>query len=1024
MPFATIVIPTYNQAQFLGQALDSLLAQTDQDWEAVVVNDGSTDNTAEIARAYVARDQRIRYIYQPNGGVAAALNTGLIHARGDWIHWLSSDDMFEPEKLAINRRWIAQNADTNFFFSYFTLLRESNGELDRRGLWGPLPDEDHQVMTLFYRNFVSGITICVRRSAWEEVGFFDTKLRYAQDYDQWLRILQKNKGKFIPEWTVVSRNHAAQGSETFPAACYFDTAKAAIRFLNDHTFAQLFPWSDLSDEVQATRAVTLTLDVACDRTSFVYCLGTTRALIGRLLEWAFSASCQWDSIRSHISNRIRQVAFDDGDDDWAWMWRHLALALSHEPADFQFSLVEPIQTARREWQSKAIRDEEDQNLLADYLRRFDGVNVSDDASESLSRARIVLQVDEYPSADDAIVAAAKSLEQRGYRSLIIARVAPGSHPVWQVMSETPLIALSQSDMDSLPWLGEIELAVVVGRAQGSPWLGSLMTCCIDEGLSAPEIEHQVIGALQKKSGSHKRKVIFLERVMWGGGAERVVLDVARHLDRKRFEPEIWTMFDEHVPSSAVRHVAHHRLRMPSGLLAQDGGKSNVISVPSSARRWAVNFARGAYHRLASPSFRRRLGLGSYLREARALSDPHLAKRLARSISDVVHRGYRNVTPLALRQRLGLGSRLVSLLNVERPHPSEPSDPLGSTSSVSAPSTPVLAAPGRPMVGFDFIGATTHHQPQALALAERMRYEPSDALLITVMEEATVAAWLAQAETARPYVASLHTVESKCLEDIYRHPQRLASERLLFGAACSVAQKIIFPTDGSRRDLIESFGADAQQIDVISNPIDCSRVRRQSFEEIPAVRAWRETSSGLRLVHVGRLDPQKNHALLLEACTTLKRKRLKFSLVLVGGGWAQATIEKQIADLGLQDEVHLVGEQANPFPWIAAADALVLTSNFEAFGLVLVEAMVCGTAVISVNCPVGPAEVLSGGEFGLLTTASSPEAVADAIETLMNDSKLRQNLISRGYDRALTFDIKAVVPLWEQVIEAVPPMAAE
>ena len=116
-PFATIIVPTYNQEAFLGPALDSLLAQTDSNWEAIIVNDGSTDHTAEIAEEYARRDSRIRCIHKSNGGVASALNVGLESARGEWIHWLSSDDMFEPTKLAINRLWIKRHPDRNFFFA-------------------------------------------------------------------------------------------------------------------------------------------------------------------------------------------------------------------------------------------------------------------------------------------------------------------------------------------------------------------------------------------------------------------------------------------------------------------------------------------------------------------------------------------------------------------------------------------------------------------------------------------------------------------------------------------------------------------------------------------------------------------------------------------------------------------------------------------------------------------------------------------------------------------------------------------
>ena len=84
-PFFSILVPTYNQAQYLGEALDSLSTQTDPDWEAIIVNDGSTDNTADIIEAYCQKDSRFQAIHKPNGGTGSALNVGLDNVKGEWI---------------------------------------------------------------------------------------------------------------------------------------------------------------------------------------------------------------------------------------------------------------------------------------------------------------------------------------------------------------------------------------------------------------------------------------------------------------------------------------------------------------------------------------------------------------------------------------------------------------------------------------------------------------------------------------------------------------------------------------------------------------------------------------------------------------------------------------------------------------------------------------------------------------------------------------------------------------------------
>ena len=119
-PFFSILVPTYNQAQYLGEALDSVLAQTDSDWEAVIVNDGSTDSTPQVLEQYAQKDPRFKIFHQENGGTGSALNMALKFAQGQWICWLSSDDLFETKKLEIHRQWINKYPEYKFFFSNFT----------------------------------------------------------------------------------------------------------------------------------------------------------------------------------------------------------------------------------------------------------------------------------------------------------------------------------------------------------------------------------------------------------------------------------------------------------------------------------------------------------------------------------------------------------------------------------------------------------------------------------------------------------------------------------------------------------------------------------------------------------------------------------------------------------------------------------------------------------------------------------------------------------------------------------------
>ena len=284
-PFFSVMVPSFNQAHYLPACLNSLIAQSDPDWEAVVVDDGSTDDTPQILDTFSFKDPRIRSIRQENGGTAVALNTALKNCRGQWVCWLSSDDLFEPDKLAIHRKEVAEQPPIRFFHTHFYHLEESSGMKTAPDHWRSIPDPGLQVARLLSGNYISGITICVERHAMLEAGQFRTDLRHGQDFAFWLKLSRQVRSHFIDRRTVVTRWHDEQATNSFPVAGLYDSAWACLEMLNTTPFPALFPALNLCNPGQAHAAVTEALAICLDGGSFIYQLGYSPALMHRLLEW-------------------------------------------------------------------------------------------------------------------------------------------------------------------------------------------------------------------------------------------------------------------------------------------------------------------------------------------------------------------------------------------------------------------------------------------------------------------------------------------------------------------------------------------------------------------------------------------------------------------------------------------------------------------------------------------------------------------------------------------------------------------
>lgn len=194
-PLVSVVIPTYNYAHFIGQTLESLFAQTYQNWECIVVDDGSTDDTREVVGSIAESDPRVRYFRQENRGQPAALNAGLRELRGDYVQILDADDLIEARKLERQVAYLEAHPEADIVYGAVRYFRGDNVAERLFSMWErnePWMPEVSGKGTAVLRELIRGNIMTVnaplsRRRVVETVGLFDEALAGPHDWDYWLR---------------------------------------------------------------------------------------------------------------------------------------------------------------------------------------------------------------------------------------------------------------------------------------------------------------------------------------------------------------------------------------------------------------------------------------------------------------------------------------------------------------------------------------------------------------------------------------------------------------------------------------------------------------------------------------------------------------------------------------------------------------------------------------------------------------------------------------------------------------------
>lgn len=253
----SIIMAAFNADKTIGQAVESCLAQQYLDFEVIVVNDGSADQTANILSTF---GQRIRTIHQLNSGLAGARNTGAAAATGEFIVLMDADDIMEPSRLALQQKVLAEHADIVLVASNFSAFSDAHpalipnyemiyyqaasrlGGLDKifphilkvRNESGIIARAGQCHALLLGGNFIHPPTVMVRRSVFAKIGFFDTSLRYSSDYDWFLRAATQGPFAFIDVSLLRYRLSSMQMSNAAGARIPLETLAILQKVKNSH----------------------------------------------------------------------------------------------------------------------------------------------------------------------------------------------------------------------------------------------------------------------------------------------------------------------------------------------------------------------------------------------------------------------------------------------------------------------------------------------------------------------------------------------------------------------------------------------------------------------------------------------------------------------------------------------------------------------------------------------------------------------------------------------------------------------
>ncbi|WP_331233139.1 glycosyltransferase [Natronorarus salvus] len=292
-----------------------------------------------------------------------------------------------------------------------------------------------------------------------------------------------------------------------------------------------------------------------------------------------------------------------------------------------------------------------------------------------------------------------------------------------------------------------------------------------------------------------------------------------------------------------------------------------------------------------------------------------------------------------------------------------------------------------------------------------RREPK-VLLSTIHSTNVVATWAGVlARTSTDVVLREATTISNQRNEFENGLERLISPVVKY--TYPFADRYVAISDGVKSDLVRHTGVQTDEVRTIYNPIYTPEIAKRANE--PVDHPWFDADHDV-LLGVGRLTMQKDFATLIRAFSRVRRYR-DARLIILGEGDRRGELERLTERTGLTDVIDLPGYVENPYKYMAKSDLFVLSSAWEGFGNVIVEAMACGTPVVATDCESGPAEILDEGSYGRLAPVGDPTALADSIVDSLNEPDEPDRL----RERAAEFSTDEIMESYERALFGFPPV---